>query len=110
MPEVDATDGTRARGDGELSREHPHCVYLAGCANGSIYTGYSRDVERRIARHNAGRGGSYTRANRPLLLLAVLPYATRTEALAAERRMKTLPRSKKLALIDAVQAGERVGP
>ena len=42
-----------------------HYVYIVRCANGSLYTGYSKNVEQRIAAHNAGKGGRYTRATAP---------------------------------------------
>src|SRR4051794_14579876 len=77
-----------------------YCVYVACCANGSLYTGYTTDVQRRIAAHNAGAGGRYTRANRPLVLLAVWRFNSRAEAMRAERAIKRLPPGKKLALAE----------
>jgi putative endonuclease len=76
-----------------------HYVYIAQCANGSLYTGYSKNVERRIRAHNTGKGGRYTRANRPIALLAYCRFKTKTAALQAEYAIKQLPRQKKLALI-----------
>ena len=76
-----------------------HYVYIAHCANGSLYTGYSKNVEQRIKVHNAGKGGRYTRANRPIALLACCLFETKTAALQAEYAIKQLPRQKKLALI-----------
>lgn len=75
-----------------------HYVYIARCANGSLYTGYSKNVEQRIAAHNAGKGGRYTRANRPVELLVCWPFQTKTEALKMEYAIKQLPRQTKLAL------------
>lgn len=68
-----------------------HYVYLACCANGSLYTGYTKNVEQRIVMHNAGRGGRYTRINRPLELLTFWAFNSKTEALRAERTLKRLP-------------------
>jgi putative endonuclease len=79
-----------------------HCVYLASCANGTLYTGYSGNVEQRIASHNAGNGGRYTRINRPLELIATWPFSSKAEALRAERRLKRLSPAQKLALAEAV--------
>lgn len=76
-----------------------HYVYIAHCANGSLYTGYSKNVEQRIKVHNAGKGARYTRANRPITLLAYCSFETKTAALQAEYAIKQLPRQKKLALI-----------
>jgi putative endonuclease len=73
-------------------------VYIVRCANGSLYTGYSKNVEQRIAAHNAGKGGRYTRANRPVELLVCWPFRSKTEALKMEYAIKQLPRQTKLAL------------
>jgi putative endonuclease len=75
-----------------------HYVYIARCANGSLYTGYSKNVEQRIATHNAGKGGRYTRANRPVELLVCWSFQSKTEALQTEYAIKQLPRQTKLAL------------
>ena len=80
----------------------PHYVYLACCANGTLYVGSTRDVERRMATHNAGRGGRYTRSNRPLSLVAAWPFNSKAEALRAERALKRLPPSRKLALAESL--------
>ncbi len=60
-----------------------HHVYLARCGDGSLYTGYAVDVGRRIAAHNAGMGGRYTRSHRPVTLIATWGFATKGEALRA---------------------------
>ena len=44
-------------------------VYIVRCADGSLYTGWTTDVERRVAQHNAGRGARYTRTHRPVVLV-----------------------------------------
>lgn len=75
-----------------------HYVYLAECANGSLYVGSTKNVEQRIAVHNAGRGGRYTRMNRPLKLLRFWNFNTKTEARLAEFQMKRLSPSQKLAV------------
>jgi putative endonuclease len=83
----------------DLSSIKHHYVYIVQCANGSLYTGYSKNVAQRIAVHNSGKGGRYTRANRPVELLALCPFATKSEALRAEYAIKQLPRHQKLAFI-----------
>ena len=55
-----------------------HYVYIALCADGSLYTGYSKNVEQRLKTHNLGNGGRYTRAHRPLKLLASWSMPTKT--------------------------------
>jgi putative endonuclease len=74
-------------------------VYVACCANGALYVGYTTNVERRMAAHNAGRGGRYTRANRPIALVAAWSFTSKGEALRAEYALKRLPRERKLAMI-----------
>jgi putative endonuclease len=76
-------------------------VYLAWCANGTFYVGSTVDVARRLAAHNAGRGGRYTRAHRPLSLAASWSFPSRREALRAERALKRLPHERKRALAAA---------
>ena len=76
-------------------------VYLLRCSDGSLYTGWTTDVERRLAAHSAGTASRYTRSRRPVAIAAVLPVADRSAALREEARIKRLPRSAKLGLIDA---------
>lgn len=84
----------------DLLQSNAHYVYIDRCANGSLYTGYTKDIEARIAAHNAGgKGGRYTRAHRPIELIASWSFAAKREALQIEYRIKRLPRRKKLELI-----------
>ncbi len=84
-----------------LEAAEEYYVYLAYCANGTFYVGYTRNVERRIAVHNAGHGGRYTRSHRPLTLVTAWPYGSRVEALRAERKLKSLPHERKRKLAEA---------
>lgn len=77
-----------------------HFVYMVRCADGSLYTGYARDVTRRVKAHNLGRGGHYTRAHRPVTLAAHWRFPTKREAMQAEYRIKRLSRPQKLLLIE----------
>ena len=76
-------------------------VYIVRCADGSLYTGIARDLERRIAEHNAdkGAGASYTRSRRPVRLVYQEPAADRSTASKPEYQIKQLSRAEKLALI-----------
>lgn len=76
-------------------------VYVVQCADGTLYTGYTNNVERRIAVHNAGKGGNYTRTHRPVTLLIAWQFPTKSDALRAEYAFKHLPRTQKLQLIAA---------
>ena len=77
-------------------------VYLLRCSDGSLYTGWTTDVERRLAAHGAGTASRYTRSRRPVEIAAVLPVADRSAALREEARIKRLPRAAKLGLIEAL--------
>jgi putative endonuclease len=76
-------------------------VYILRCSDGSLYTGWSTDVQRRLARHQAGKGARYTTGRRPLELVLELPMADRGAAMREEARIKALDREAKLALIAA---------
>jgi putative endonuclease len=73
-------------------------VYLARCADGTLYTGIARDVAERIATHDAGRGARYTRGRGPLSLHATRSCGTKSDALRLEHALKKLPRIEKLSL------------
>jgi predicted GIY-YIG superfamily endonuclease len=76
-------------------------VYMLRCEDGSIYTGIARDVTRRLAQHQAGRGAKYTAARLPVALVWSKQMPSWPDAMREEIRIKRLPRAKKLALIDA---------
>jgi len=75
-------------------------VYLARCRDGSLYCGIARDVAKRLAAHDAGKGARYTRGRGPLVLAAVRKCTTHGDALRLERAVKRLPRAEKEALVD----------
>ena len=77
----------------------PHFMYVLECADGSLYTGYTPDVEARLAAHRAGTGAKYTRGRGPLNLLAAAQFATKHDAMSAEYRFKRLTRDQKDALL-----------
>ena len=76
-------------------------VYMLRCADGSLYTGWSTDVPRRLERHRAGKASRYTASRLPVELAFTQPMADRTAARRAEARIKALDRAAKLALIAA---------
>jgi putative endonuclease len=75
-------------------------VYVLRCADGSLYTGWTVDLDRRLARHTAGKASAYTRSRRPVELALARPMADRTAARREEARIKRLPRAAKLALVE----------
>jgi putative endonuclease len=76
-------------------------VYMLRCADGSLYTGITVDVERRLAEHNGegGLGARYTRSRRPVELVHVESAGNRAEAARREAAIKRLDRRRKLALV-----------
>lgn len=74
-------------------------VYLIECADGSLYTGVSTDVERRFQEHLAGKGARYTRSHKPVRLVASRPVGSRSAALSAEVAIKRLPKERKIAAL-----------
>jgi len=74
------------------------CVYLLQCSDGSLYTGITNDLDKRLKTHAAGRGSKYVRSRLPFVLWYVVPVATRSEASKMEARLKREPRATKLQL------------
>lgn len=74
-------------------------VYIVRCADGSLYTGCTNDLARRLEAHNAGRGARYTRSRRPVALAWSARVKDRSAALSREARIKRLTRPEKLALL-----------
>ena len=79
-------------------RDMPFC-YIVECVDGTLYTGWTTDVTRRVKMHNAGRGAKYTRMHRPVRLVYVEKLRTRSAAQKRELEIKRMPRAKKLAII-----------
>ena len=78
-----------------------HYVYVVECADGTLYTGYTTDVERRIGEHNAGDGAKYTRGRTPVRLRHTERFAEKGAALAREYAIKSLSRAEKRTLCEA---------
>ena len=74
-------------------------VYLLRCRDGSLYTGWSTDVQRRLARHRQGTASRYTASRLPVELALAMPMPDRSAARREEARIKGLDRASKLALI-----------
>lgn len=77
----------------------PFFCYIVQCADGSYYTGWTTDPERRVAQHNKGRGSKYTRTHRPVTLVYVEEQSNRSDAMRREYRIKQFGREKKHALV-----------
>jgi putative endonuclease len=82
------------------SRAMPEAwVYLLRCRDGSLYTGWTVDLGRRLARHRSGVASQYTASRLPVELALAIPMPDRTAARREEARIKRLPRAAKLALL-----------
>lgn len=75
-------------------------TYILICGDGSLYTGWTNDLEKRVKAHNEGRGAKYTRSHLPVRLAYFESFETKEEALMREAAIKKLSRRAKLALID----------
>lgn len=75
-----------------------NCTYIVRCSDGTLYTGWTNDIERRIREHNAGRGAKYTKPRRPVTLAYLEVFETKEEAMKREYAIKRLPRDKKIEL------------
>lgn len=84
-------------------KETKHYMYVLECSDGTLYTGYTIDVEARVATHNAGKGAKYTAARRLVKLLAAATFDTKHDAMSAEYHFKQLSRAQKDQLIAAIE-------
>lgn len=79
-----------------------HFVYILECADGTLYTGYTKDLEKRLAKHNGTKSGArYTRGRRPVALRYSEKFRTVGKALRREAEIKGFSREGKLALISS---------
>ena len=77
-----------------------HWVYVLECSDSSFYTGYTTDVERRVAEHDAGEGAKYTRGRTPVELVHTEQFDTRSAAMSREHEIKQLRRREKERLVE----------
>lgn len=76
-------------------------IYILECADGTLYTGWTNDLEKRVASHNSGVASKYTRARTPVRMVYSEDFETREEAMSREVRIKRLTRTQKLELISS---------
>lgn len=81
-----------------------HYVYVLECADGTFYTGYTTDVERRVDEHNAGEGAKYTRGRTPVSVVHVERFDSRSAAMSREHEIKSRSRSGKERLVESSSA------
>lgn len=81
-------------------------AYLIRCSDGSLYAGFTNDLEKRVSAHNAGKGSKYTRGRLPVALVYFEAFETEHGARSREWHLKRLSRAEKLALVNANGRGE----
>lgn len=75
-------------------------TYILECCDGSLYTGWTNNLEKRVACHNAGKGGKYTASRLPVKLVYYEIFETKQEAMRREYGIKQLKRKEKIKLIE----------
>ena len=79
--------------------EKRDCVYILECNDGTLYTGWTNDIDKRFKAHNDGKGAKYTKGRRPLKLVYLEELETKSEALKRENKIKKMTKDKKRQLI-----------
>jgi len=89
----------------KIKRTGAHYVYIVECKDGSFYTGYTPHIRKRVKLHNSGRGAKYTRDRKPVKLVWSKKYRYFKNAFLEEKRIKSLTRKQKEALVFGVSQG-----
>lgn len=76
-------------------------TYILRCSDGSLYTGWTNNLEKRIKDHNDGKGAKYTKPRRPVVLAYYEEFQTKEEAMRREWEIKRLTRREKMQMIEA---------
>ena len=74
-------------------------TYIVECSDGTLYTGWTNNLEKRLEAHNAGKGAKYTKTRRPVKLVYQEQFETREEAMSREYHIKQLSRKEKMKLM-----------
>ena len=82
-------------------------VYLLRCSDGTLYCGWTTDLERRVAAHNKGTGAKYTRSRRPVSLVYYEQFPDKHDALSREWHIKRMSREEKIRLIQQDKEDDR---
>jgi putative endonuclease len=87
-----------------MNEQQPWQLYVLRCSDGTLYTGITTDLDRRVREHQDGRGARYTRGRRPVICVGTWSYPDRARAARSEHAFKQLRRASKLHFIE--QPGE----
>lgn len=82
-----------------ISTTQSNYTYILECSDGTLYTGWTTDIDKRLLRHNSGQGAKYTRARLPVKLLYYEVFPTKKQAMSREYDIKKMSRAEKLTLI-----------
>jgi putative endonuclease len=77
--------------------------YIVECSDGTYYTGWTTDPDRRVSQHNKGRGAKYTSMRRPVKLVYLESQSNRREAMKRELEIKRMKRGKKMELVEGMK-------
>jgi putative endonuclease len=86
--------------------KNEHYFYVLTCADGSLYGGYTNNLDRRVKMHNEGKGAKYTRGRGPVKLTFYKSYDNKSEAMSAEYFFKKLTRKQKLEYLVRETSGD----
>ena len=92
----------------DIPPEKNNYTYILQCCDGSFYCGWTNDLTKRLAAHNAGTGGKYTRSRLPVCLVWYHVSETKEYAMSLEARIKQLPRQKKEKLVSGLTSLEEL--
>ena len=81
-------------------------TYILKCSDGTLYTGWTNDLTKRLKAHNDGRGARYTKTRRPVVLAYYESFSSKEEAMRREYEIKQLTRKEKLKLIKTVMESD----
>ena len=91
---------TERLGDMNTGTDRDCYIYMVRCRDGSIYTGWTTELDRRIAQHNSGKGAKYTKSRRPVELVYYEKFGAKQEAMRREAEIKKMTRKQKIKLIE----------
>ncbi len=78
-------------------------AYILRCADGTLYSGWTNDIEKRLKAHNNGTASKYTRSRRPVGMVYIESFDSKNDAMKREAALKKLSHGEKLALIEKYQ-------
>lgn len=84
----------------EGRRENMNYTYIVRCRDGTLYTGWTNNLEKRMETHNSGKGARYTKSRRPVKLVYYEEFETKEEAMSREYAIKHMKKSKKEKLLE----------